>query len=760
MTIGGKGTRSRRPRPQIGSRGGVGIPSEPVRTAVARRAASPPLQQRKPRASGTDLANKLGNLFDPAAQKARDNARSQRTFEDAQIVTLSQQLRDERALSENLRTQVSTLRDNFHNAERARERAEMRLEMQDFAAGRDRPSRRSRSRSPRPSRSLRPARSPHRPRRVRPAGYRSHKRVPGIDRADGKIRVEQHFPEGGRMTTWHSDYSTDDFDEFEEEEGDENEHPRDAEYHHMRRSRSRNATSRATGRTPTPGPSRIPSHRSFSPRRTPTPGPSRLPETATSAVTGNAVEVVVTPRRGPPIALVISPFLEKEPCEAVAASIALAYNTDFNISVHGDLNGRPASNRAYPTDSPRCSMDTGEPSTRGKWLCRMLGDYGLVIVNGVICLGPQSASEPTLSEIVQKIKCIGSHSGTEDKVSSCKVEIMVQGYAHATHDVLRRQTERVSVPTPGNGREGVNSVKRQESKSAWPAHTGCYRTFTWSRQVWGDGSTRIEVSEFQWWWYESEYGATTEEKKHANQERERVANEALAAETNGRVRKSKAEAYKNQDSRSDSVALLSVWAGDKTRKRSESSANEPSEPPKKKASASKDVQKTAQPGALRSSETSSSKKLKKTQERPQPATALVFPEHEDKDSQSGQRQEPKSKKAASKPPVARTRRHAPPRIPDDSDSDEESLAPKPVVFKAPKTAAGVELPPPTTPTLPQVPKLPKSKAKKNSDDDDEDGSGSASQSPEEDVDLAELENELRFEVWCTRNRTQAGGSSA
>ncbi|KAJ7327633.1 hypothetical protein DFH08DRAFT_333861 [Mycena albidolilacea] len=287
-------------------------PSEPVHTAVARRAASPPLQRRKPRASGTDLANKFGNLFDPAAQKARDEARSQRTFENTQIVTLSQQLRDERALSENLRAQVSTLRDNFHNAERARERAEMRLEMQDFAAGRGRPPCRSRSRSPHPSRSLRPARSPHRPRRVRPAGYRSHKRVPGIDRVDGKIRVEQRFPEGGGMTTWYSDYSTDDFDELEDEEGDENQHPWDAEYHHMRRARSHNVTSRATGRrTPTPGPSRIPSYRSVSRRRTPTPGPSHLPETAISTVTGNAVEVVVTPQRGPPVALVISPGFPK-----------------------------------------------------------------------------------------------------------------------------------------------------------------------------------------------------------------------------------------------------------------------------------------------------------------------------------------------------------------------------------------------------------------------------------------------------------------
>ncbi|KAF7377193.1 hypothetical protein MSAN_00139000 [Mycena sanguinolenta] len=77
-------------------------------------------------------------------------------------------------------------------------------------------------------------------------------------------------------------------------------------------------------RTPTPGPSRHPMSR----RRTPTPGPSRLPallpspsppparisipdaietHAATSAITGNAVELVVTPRHGPAVAFIVSP---------------------------------------------------------------------------------------------------------------------------------------------------------------------------------------------------------------------------------------------------------------------------------------------------------------------------------------------------------------------------------------------------------------------------------------------------------------------
>ncbi|KAJ7351589.1 hypothetical protein DFH08DRAFT_993243 [Mycena albidolilacea] len=231
-------------------------PSEPVCTAVARRATSPPLQRCKARASGTDLANKLSNLFDPAAQKARDKARSQCTFENTQIITLSQQLRDECTLSRNLRAQVNTLRVDLLTD---------------------------------------PVRAHHTP-LVLSALHARLTVLAVMDRVGGKIHAEQQFPEGGDMTTWYSDYSTDDFNEFEDGEGDENKHPWDAEYHHMRYSRSCNTTSSATHcHTPTPGPSHILLYCSVSRRRTPTPGPSRLPKTTTSMATGNAVEVVVTP---------------------------------------------------------------------------------------------------------------------------------------------------------------------------------------------------------------------------------------------------------------------------------------------------------------------------------------------------------------------------------------------------------------------------------------------------------------------------------
>ncbi|KAJ7867674.1 hypothetical protein B0H14DRAFT_2730640 [Mycena olivaceomarginata] len=266
------------------------------RTTIARCAPTPPLP-RKSRARGTDLANKLANTFDPEVQKDRDEARARRSFENTQILTLSQQLRDERATTETLRSENNILRNRIHDVEQALERVELRNEMMSFAGG-------HRGRSPR-----RPRHSP-RLRRSRPLGYHSHKRDPGIERVNGKIR----YP------------STDDYDEDDEEE---NHSPWDA-FDVPCRPRSRHMGSRhpiSRRRTPSAGPS----HRRISRRHTPTPGPSRLPALLPSpspppapfsflhsantvdthvpapSITGHAVELVLTPQRGPAVALVISP---------------------------------------------------------------------------------------------------------------------------------------------------------------------------------------------------------------------------------------------------------------------------------------------------------------------------------------------------------------------------------------------------------------------------------------------------------------------
>ncbi|KAJ7348656.1 hypothetical protein DFH08DRAFT_648901, partial [Mycena albidolilacea] len=169
------------------------------RTAIARRAPTPPLP-RKSRARGTDLANKLANAFDPEVQKGRDEARARRSFENTQILTLSQQLRDERATTETLRSENNILRNRIHDVERALERVELRNEMMSFAGGHR-------------GRSLRRPRHSPRLRRSCPLGYSSHKRDPGIERVNGKIRCETKYPDGGGMTYWVSDPSTDDYDE-------------------------------------------------------------------------------------------------------------------------------------------------------------------------------------------------------------------------------------------------------------------------------------------------------------------------------------------------------------------------------------------------------------------------------------------------------------------------------------------------------------------------------------------------------------------
>ncbi|KAF8171349.1 hypothetical protein K438DRAFT_1773197 [Mycena galopus ATCC 62051] len=131
------------------------------------------------------------------------------------------------------------------------------------------------------------------------------------------------------------------------------------------------------------------------------------------------------------------PALEKDPCEALAASIALAFYADFEISVHGDLNARTASKKAYPTDPPRSSKDKGRVSMRGTWLCKLLGDYGLAIVNGAICLGPNSGNftsfqgknEETMRRTV--IDYVACSKSSWDKIVSFRVSPRVPKFDHA-----------------------------------------------------------------------------------------------------------------------------------------------------------------------------------------------------------------------------------------------------------------------------------------------------------------------------------------
>ncbi|KAJ7041073.1 hypothetical protein C8F04DRAFT_1177631 [Mycena alexandri] len=157
-----------------------------VRTAVARRAPSPPLPTRRARLSAPDLVQTLSKAFDPSVQKARDNERAERSLQSAHIVGLTGQLRDAQATNENLRTQLTAMQNQVNQAERARDRAELRLEMSGGAAF-------SGQADPFPP-----------PRR----GAR-FKNVPGVVRVDGKVRCETIYPDGGACTYWFSDPSDD-----------------------------------------------------------------------------------------------------------------------------------------------------------------------------------------------------------------------------------------------------------------------------------------------------------------------------------------------------------------------------------------------------------------------------------------------------------------------------------------------------------------------------------------------------------------------
>jgi hypothetical protein len=57
--------------------------------------------------------------------------------------------------------------------------------------------------------------------------------------------------------------------------------------------------------------------------------------------------------------------LEKDPCEALAASLALAYAARFDFVILGDLNAKTAAMIASIIDPPRISMDW-RVSTRGR----------------------------------------------------------------------------------------------------------------------------------------------------------------------------------------------------------------------------------------------------------------------------------------------------------------------------------------------------------------------------------------------------------
>lgn len=166
----------------------VDPPVAKVHTAAARRAPTPPLR-RNPRVSAPELVNKLAKAFDPEAQQARDADRSQRSFQNTQLLAVNQQLRDAQATNESLRTQLMAAQTHAHDTERARDRAEMMLAMYERGLGGGK-KRRSHAR------------------------YVAEE-YPDLEWAEGKIRSERIYGDGGACTQWYSDASAGDDSEKE-----------------------------------------------------------------------------------------------------------------------------------------------------------------------------------------------------------------------------------------------------------------------------------------------------------------------------------------------------------------------------------------------------------------------------------------------------------------------------------------------------------------------------------------------------------------
>ena len=87
------------------------------------------------RGNSFNLLSNLSQAFDPEAQRSRDAERASRSLHNTQFLTLSQQLRDAQQATESIRSQLADVQMRLQDAERARDRAEFRLEMVQMSGG-------------------------------------------------------------------------------------------------------------------------------------------------------------------------------------------------------------------------------------------------------------------------------------------------------------------------------------------------------------------------------------------------------------------------------------------------------------------------------------------------------------------------------------------------------------------------------------------------------------------------------------------------
>ncbi|KAF8868093.1 hypothetical protein BD779DRAFT_1684723 [Infundibulicybe gibba] len=177
-----------------------------TRRAIIRR--PDPLQPRRnTRATGMELMSQLTNALDPNVQKARDEDRATRSLQNTQFLAFTQQLRDANVATEALRGQIATLQSRINDAERGRDRAELKLEMMSLTRHHPSPTRHH----PSPARDARHFKSNTRTRTRRPRCPSADKR--DFDRSGGKMRCVERYPEGGSYTTWVTDNYTDSSEE-------------------------------------------------------------------------------------------------------------------------------------------------------------------------------------------------------------------------------------------------------------------------------------------------------------------------------------------------------------------------------------------------------------------------------------------------------------------------------------------------------------------------------------------------------------------
>jgi hypothetical protein len=137
----------------------------------------------------------LVRSLDPATLRAHDDARAHHSFGCTQFMTLSSQL-------DGLWSQISTLQQETNNLKRERDRAEME---RTWAARFDKVAAHRQSHD-RCGRSCSPSYPRH---HGRGRGHTTFAERNGLQRVGGKVRTGIKYPEGGGMTVWETDASSD-----------------------------------------------------------------------------------------------------------------------------------------------------------------------------------------------------------------------------------------------------------------------------------------------------------------------------------------------------------------------------------------------------------------------------------------------------------------------------------------------------------------------------------------------------------------------